>query len=52
MFKSNNEKLFQMKSRILNYKKDLKDINTKLWDIENGKRSAEKKQDFDEKFIL
>ena len=29
----------------------LKEINLKLWDIEDGKRSAEKKNDFDEKFI-
>ena len=30
---------------------DLKDINLKLWDIEDGKRAAEKNQDFGEKFI-
>jgi len=29
----------------------LKMINLKLWDIENGKRSAEKNNDFGEKFI-
>ena len=29
----------------------LKDINIKLWDVENGKRAAEKKQDFGQEFI-
>ena len=38
-------------SKISSFKKDLKNINLKLWDIENGKRSAEKNNKFDEKFI-
>ena len=38
-------------SKILSFKKDLKIINLKLWDIEDGKRSAEKNNKFDEKFI-
>jgi len=29
----------------------LKEINLKLWDIEDGKRAAEKENNFDEKFI-
>jgi len=29
----------------------LKSINLKLWDIENGKREAERNKDFGEKFI-
>ena len=29
----------------------LKEINLKLWDIEDGKRAAEKESNFDEKFI-
>ena len=29
----------------------LKSINLKLWDIENGKRQAERNKDFGEKFI-
>ena len=37
--------------KILNFKKDLKNINLKLWDIEDAKRSAEKNNKFDEKFI-
>ena len=31
------------------YKK--KNINLKLWDIEDGKRAAEKEKKFDDKFI-
>ena len=38
-------------SKIVSFKNDLKNINLKLWDIEDGKRSAEKKKKFDEKFI-
>ena len=38
-------------SNIINFKNDLKNINLKLWDIEDGKRSAEKNNQFDEKFI-
>ncbi len=38
-------------SKILRFKNDLKNINLKLWDIEDGKRSAEKNSQFDEKFI-
>ena len=30
---------------------NLKNINLKLWDIEDGKRAAEKNKNFDEKFI-
>ena len=38
-------------SKIINFKNDLKKINLKLWDIEDGKRSAEKNNKFDEKFV-
>ena len=38
-------------SAILNHIKALREINLKLWDIEDGKRSAEKNNQFDEKFI-
>ena len=38
-------------SQISKFKNSLKDINLKLWDIENGKRSAEKNNDFGEKFV-
>ena len=30
---------------------ELKEINLKLWDIENGKRSAEKNKNFGKKFL-
>ena len=38
-------------SKILSFKNDLKNINLKLWDIEDGKRLAEKNSQFYEKFI-
>ena len=38
-------------SKIISFRNDLKNINLKLWDIENGKRLAEKNSQFDEKFI-
>ena len=38
-------------SQISKFKNNLKDINLKLWDIEDGKRSAEKNNDFGEKFV-
>ena len=38
-------------AKIQKYINDLKEINLKLWDIEDGKRSAEKRNDFNEKFI-
>ena len=38
-------------SKIVSFRNDLKNINLKLWDIEDGKRSAEKNNQFDEKFV-
>ena len=38
-------------SQIDKYKANLKNINLKLWDIEDGKRLAEKNNNFDKKFI-
>ena len=38
-------------SKISKFKNNLKEINLKLWDIEDGKRSAEKNNDFGEKFV-
>ena len=38
-------------SNISKYINDLKEINLKLWDIEDGKRAAEKEKKFDDKFI-
>ena len=45
------EKSINDESKISSFKNDLKNINLKLWDIEDGKRSAEKNNQFDEKFI-
>ena len=38
-------------SNISKYIDDLKNINLRLWDIEDGKRAAEKNKDFGDKFI-
>ena len=45
------KKYIPNQNNISKYIKDLKSINLKLWDIEDGKRSAEKNKNFDEKFI-
>ena len=45
------EKFIPNQSKILKHVNDLKEINLKLWDIEDGKRAAEKEKKFDEKFI-
>ena len=38
-------------NKILNFQIQLKNINLKLWDIEDGKRLAEKNNDFSESFV-
>ena len=38
-------------TKILKFKDELRIINLKLWDIEDGKRSAEKANDFGDHFI-
>ena len=38
-------------SKISKFKDNLKEINLKLWDIEDGKRSAEKNKEFGKEFI-
>ena len=45
------KKYIPNQSSISNYINDLKNINLKLWDIEDGKRAAEKNKDFGEKFV-
>ena len=45
------KKYIPNQSSISKYINDLKDINLNLWDIEDGKRAAEKNKDFGEKFI-
>ena len=44
-------KVIVEKSKISKYQDQLKDINLKLWDIEDGKRNAERNNDFGKKFI-
>ena len=38
-------------TKILQFKNELKHINSKLWDIEDGKRLFEKNNDFGDKFV-
>ena len=38
-------------NKIKNLISELKEVNLKLWDIEEGKRKAEKNNNFDKKFI-
>ena len=38
-------------SKIIKYKNQLKEINSRLWDLENAKRAAEKNGEFGDKFI-
>ena len=45
------EKFIPNQSNILKHVNDLKEINLKLWDIEDRKRAAEKEKKFDDKFI-
>ena len=45
------KKYIPNQSSISKYINDLKDINLKLWDIEDGKRLSEKNNDFGNKFI-
>ena len=49
--KNTVEKFIPNQSNISKHVNDLKEINLKLWDIEDGKRAAEKKKKFDDKFI-
>ena len=43
--------MYSKSSEIIKFKDELKEVNSKLWDVENGKRAAEKKQEFGEEFI-
>ena len=45
------KKYIPNQKNISKYVNNLKDINLKLWNIEDGKRAAEKNKNFDEKFI-
>ena len=45
------KKFIPDQNTISKYINELKEINLKLWDIEDGKRAAEKNKDFNDKFI-
>ena len=45
------QKNISQNADLKNMIKDLKEINLKLWDIEDGKREAEKNKKFDNEFI-
>ena len=45
------KKFISNENSIKKYMSNLKEINLKLWDIEDGKRLAEKNNDFGENFI-
>ena len=49
--KFTSEEKIADKSKVKNLIDNLKKINLRLWDIEEGKRLAEKNQNFDEEFI-
>ncbi len=49
--KNTFEKEISDKSKIENLIEELKKINLELWNIEEGKRNAEKNNNFDENFI-
>lgn len=49
--KNTFEKEISDKPKIENFIEELKKINLELWDIEEGKRKAEKNNNFDENFI-
>ncbi len=49
--KLTKKKFILNENLISNYINELKNINNKLWDVENGKRAEEKKQEFGKEFI-
>ena len=51
ILKNQFEKNVKIDEKLNNFFKSLKDINNKLWDIENEKRFTEKNSDFGETFI-
>jgi len=51
ILKNQFEKNVKIDEKLNNFFKSLKDINNKLWDIENEKRLCEKNSDFGETFI-
>ena len=51
VLKTELDKNIKLDEKLINLFKSLKEINSKLWDIENEKRLCEKNSDFGDKFI-
>ena len=51
ILKNQFEKNVKIDDKLIDLFKELKDINNKLWDIENEKRLCEKNSDFSDVFI-
>ena len=51
VLKTELDKNIKLDEKLINLFKSLKEINSKLWDIENEKRLCEKNSDFSDKFI-
>jgi hypothetical protein len=51
ILKDQLEKNVKSNDKLNNFFQSLKEINAKLWDIEDNKRQCEKDKDFGEKFI-
>ena len=45
------KKFIKKDEKIEDYKKKLKEVNLKLWDIENAKRESEKNKNFGKEFV-
>ena len=51
LLKDSMNKVLKSNKEILNLTKELKEVNLKLWEIEDNKRLAEKNKKFDDNFI-
>ena len=51
LLKDSMNKVLKSNKEILNLTKELKEVNLKLWEIEDNKRLAEKNKKFDDSFI-
>ncbi len=49
--KDSMNKVLKINKEILNLTKELKEVNLKLWEVEDNKRLAEKNKKFDDNFI-
>ena len=51
LLKDSMNKVLKINKEILNLTKELKEVNLKLWEVEDNKRLAEKNKKFDDNFI-